>query len=81
MTTKSRSEVHVDAVIAGNFPSPGIVDLDVFAIGSRGLPLACPLCKHIGPFSCGLMIRGVERITRSYTCPTCLCIVTVTIRV
>lgn len=81
MMTNTRSEVRVDAKVDADFGVADALDLDVFNIGTGSLPLACPLCKYSGPFSRTLVTQSPRRVSRSYECPTCRCIITVTIRV
>lgn len=81
MTTDARSEVRVDAKVTADFGVAKAMDLDVLNTWPHAMALACPLCRHVGPFSRALVRQGKTYVTREYQCPVCLCTIIVTIRV
>jgi len=80
MMTTFPFELRIDPTVGGDIVRGQNINVDILAIGSRGLPLACPLCEYVGVFSCRLVTQSKKRVTREYQCPVCSCEITVTVQ-
>jgi len=74
-------EILIDPTVPTNIFLSDLADIDILDIGSRSLPLCCPLCRHVGPFSRRTTRQSKLSVRREFQCPACACIIALTISI